>query len=187
MAKTVTNHTRTEAEDQERRRRAAAAQVRTFGDPVLREVATPVSRFGEDLERLAQRMIGIMRDAPGIGLAATQLGVLERVLVYEVNDEEPRVLVNPEIVAWSDERETRDEGCLSVPGVTVPVERSLAIRVRAQDEHGRPIDEYHAEEIEARVIQHELDHLDGVLILDRTSRRERARALRELRGADELW
>jgi len=184
---TSTAKTRRETEEEERRRRAARRQVRTIGDPVLRERAPEVTRFDGDLLRLAERMIGIMRDAPGIGFAATQLGVLKRVLVYEVDEEGPRVLVNPEITERSDETVVHDEGCLSVPGgVTVPVERAVAIRLRAADERGAPL-EYSVEGLASRVIQHELDHLDGILILDRTSRRERARALRELRDAEPLW
>jgi peptide deformylase len=120
-----------------------------------------------------------MRDAPGIGLAATQLGVVKRMIVYEVDDD-PVTLVNPRIVEASDDTEVLDEGCLSLPGVNVPVERPTLVRVRARDLRGRRL-EYDAEDLEARVIQHEIDHLDGVLILERTSREERGRVLRELR------
>jgi len=161
------------------RRDAARRQIRTLGDPVLREVARPVERFDRDLGALSRRMIAIMRDAPGVGLAATQLGVVQRVIVYEVDDE-PVTLVNPKIVSSSRELETADEGCLSLPGVSVPVERPAAVRVRGRDLRGRRL-EYEAEGLEARVIQHETDHLNGVLILERTTREERARVLRELR------
>jgi len=162
------------------RQAAARRQIRTLGDPVLRESARPVERFDADLAALSRRMVGIMRDAPGVGLAATQLGVVQRVLVYEVDDGHPVTLVNPRIVWSSPDTEVADEGCLSVPGVTVPVERPVSVRVRAHDVRGRRL-EYDADDIEARVIQHEADHLDGVLILERTTRAERARALRELR------
>jgi peptide deformylase len=161
------------------RQAAALAQVRTLGDPVLRESARPVETFDRELAALSRRMIAVMQDAPGIGLAATQLGVVRRMIVYQVDDD-PVTLVNPRIVWASDDTEVLDEGCLSLPGVTVPVERSTAVRVRARDLHGRRL-EYEAEDIEARVIQHETDHLDGVLILERTSREERGRVLRELR------
>ena len=161
------------------RRSAALAQVRTLGDPVLRESARPVETFDTELAALSRRMIAVMRDAPGIGLAATQLGIVKRVIVYQV-DNDPVTLVNPRIVRASDDTEVLDEGCLSLPGVTVPVERPAAVRVRARDLRGRRL-EYDAEDIEARVIQHEIDHLDGVLILERTSREERGRVLRELR------
>ena len=161
------------------RRAAALAQVRTLGDPVLRESARPVETFDSELAALSRRMIAVMRDAPGIGLAATQLGVVKRMIVYEVDDD-PVTLVNPRIVGASDDTEVLDEGCLSLPGVTVPVERPTLVRVRARDLRGRPL-EYDAEDLEARVIQHEIDHLDGVLILERTSREERGRVLRELR------
>jgi peptide deformylase len=152
---------------------------------VLREHASPVVSFDAELASLADRMTRIMHAAPGVGLAATQLGVLKRVLVYEVVEESTRVLVNPDIVERSTETEIRDEGCLSVSDVTVPVERALNVRVRAQNLSGE-VQEYSAEGLEARVIQHELDHLDGMLILGRTSRSERARSLRELRQAEEL-
>jgi peptide deformylase len=192
MAKTATESKKEaadrkrEAAERDRRSEAARRQIRTLGDPVLREKAASVTQFDERLQELAARMIKIMDDAPGIGLAAPQLGVVKRLLVYQVHDDGPHALVNPEIVWHSDETDVHDEGCLSVPDVVVPVERALRIRVRAQDVHGEPLD-YEAEEMEARVIQHESDHLDGVLILDRTSRRERARALRELREADALF
>ena len=161
------------------RRAAALAQVRTLGDPVLRESARPVETFDSELAALSRRMIAVMRDAPGIGLAATQLGVVKRMIVYQVDDD-PVTLVNPRIVGASDDTEVLDEGCLSLPGVTVPVERPTLVRVRARDLRGRRL-EYDAEDLEARVIQHEIDHLDGVLILERTSREERGRVLRELR------
>jgi peptide deformylase len=161
------------------RRSAALAQVRTLGDPVLRESAHPVETFDSELAALSRRMIAVMRDAPGIGLAATQLGIVKRVIVYQVDDD-PVTLVNPRVVRASQDTEVLDEGCLSLPGVTVPVERPAAVRVRARDLRGRRL-EYDAEDIEARVIQHEIDHLDGVLILERTSREERGRVLRELR------
>jgi peptide deformylase len=174
----MSEEARREAEE---RRARAAAQIRVVGDPVLRERAHEVVEFDDDLRALSERMIGIMHDAPGIGLAATQLGIVRRVLVYDVEPEQgPVTLVNPEILGHGDEVVTMDEGCLSVPGVNVPVEREAGIRVRARDLSGAER-EFDAEELEARVIKHELDHLDGVLILDRTTRVERARALRELR------
>lgn len=171
-----------ESPEQAERRRAALRQVRVFGDPVLREKAQPVTSFDGELETLATRMIEIMRDAPGIGLAATQVGVVRRLLVYQVEGE-AHALVNPEVEAVVDDTEIVDEGCLSLPGIVVPVERPLVIDVHARDLHGDVV-EFTAEGLEARVIQHELDHLDGVLILDRTSRQERARAMRELREGE---
>jgi peptide deformylase len=164
------------------RRRSALRQVRVFGDPVLRERALPVKSFDGELAKLAERMTAIMRDAPGIGLAATQVGVVRRLLVYQVEDE-AHALVNPEVEAVVDDTESVDEGCLSVPGIVVPVERPLVVDVRARDLQGRAL-EFTAEGLEARVIQHELDHLDGVLIIDRTSRQERAKALRALREGE---
>ena len=161
------------------RQAEARRQLRVVGDPVLRETARPVTDFDDELAELSRRMIRVMHDAPGIGLAAPQVGVVRRVIVYHV-DEQPVTLVNPEIVSTSVETEILDEGCLSVPGVSVPVERPAAIRVRAQGLHGERL-EYDADDLEARVIQHETDHLNGVLIRERTTRQERARALRELR------
>jgi peptide deformylase len=154
-------------------------QIRLWGDPVLREVAMPVTVFDAELRAAADRMIEVMHAAPGVGLAATQLGLMRRLLVYDVDDE-PRVLVNPEIGERSEESEVADEGCLSVPGVRVPVERAVRIRVTGRDAHGRPLD-FAAEGIDARVIQHETDHLDGILIIDRTTKEERAEAMRLLR------
>jgi len=127
-------------------------------------------------------MIRIMKDAPGVGLAAPQIGVLQRLLVYDVDDR-PRVLANPVLDDFSADTEEADEGCLSVPGVTMPVERAVSVHVRGVDERGEPVD-FVAEGFEARVIQHEVDHLDGVLIVDRTTRSARAAALRALREAD---
>lgn len=163
--------------DQERQL-AALREIRTVGDPVLRDHAKPVVSFDRSLRDLSRRMLRIMHDAPGIGLAAPQIGVTRRVIVYDV--ERPVTLVNPEIVSRSAETEIADEGCLSVPEAVVAVERPVGIRVRGRDLRGREL-EYEARELEARVIQHELDHLDGILILERTSREERARALRGLR------
>jgi peptide deformylase len=165
-----------------RREREARKDIRVIGDPVLREHAHAVTEFDRSLRKLAKRMIRTMHDAPGVGLAAPQVGVLQRLFVYDVDDD-PRVLVNPVLDEFSDETEAVDEGCLSVPGVTMPVERSVSVRVRGQDEYGEPVD-FRAEGFEARVIQHETDHLDGVLIVDRTTRSARAAALRALRERD---
>jgi peptide deformylase len=168
----------------EARRVAAMSFIRRLGDPVLKSRATPVDRFDDSLRRQASRMAGIMNDALGVGLAAPQLGISQRLLVYRVGAEAPLVvLANPEVEWTSGDVETGEEGCLSIPGVTVDVERPVYVRVRAQDEEGgqRVVE---ASGLEARVIQHEIDHLDGVLILERTSREERKRALRELREAE---
>jgi peptide deformylase len=168
----------------EARRAAAMSFIRRLGDPVLRSSATPVDRFDESLRRQASRMAGIMNDALGVGLAAPQLGISQRLLVYRVGPDAPViVLANPEIEWTSGDAEPGEEGCLSIPGITVDVERPLHVRVRARDEEGEPRT-VEASGLEARVIQHEIDHLDGVLILERTSREERKRALRELREAE---
>jgi peptide deformylase len=167
------------------RRAAALAHVRKFGDPVLKSRALPVERFDDALRAEIGRMTAIMRDGLGIGLAATQLGVMHRVLIYRIGEDAPlAALVNPEIQWSSRELETVEEGCLSLPGVHVDVERPLHVLVRARDEDGEEI-EIEASGLEARVIQHEVDHLDGVLMLDRTTREQRKQAMRALREAAE--
>jgi peptide deformylase len=167
------------------RRDAALAYVRKLGDPVLRAKALPVERFDDSLAREVGRMGVLMHDALGVGLAATQLGVLHRVLVYRAYVDDPlTVLVNPVIEWRSDELETAEEGCLSLPGVHVEVERAARVRVTAQDEHGKQL-EIEADGLPARVIQHEVDHLDGILILDRISRQARKEAMRAMREARE--
>ena len=167
------------------RRDAALAQVRKFGDPVLRTRARPVAQFDEALRSEVERMGELMGDALGVGLAATQVGVLNRVLVYRVQQQAPvAALINPEIEWAGKDAETIEEGCLSLPGVLVEVDRPIHVRVRALDEHGDPI-LIEASGLEGRVIQHEIDHLDGVLILDRTTREQRKQALRALREAEQ--
>ncbi|HEX3692824.1 MAG TPA: peptide deformylase [Solirubrobacteraceae bacterium] len=165
------------------RREAALRHVRKFGDPVLRTKALPVEHFDQALREEVRRMGELMHDALGVGLAATQLGVLHRVLVYRAHGEDPlTALVNPQIEWESEERELAEEGCLSLPGVHVEVERALSLRVRAHDENGQEI-VVQAEGLPARIIQHEVDHLDGVLILDRVSREQRKLAMQAMREA----
>lgn len=165
------------------RREAALRIVRKFGDPVLRTAARPVSEIDDALRAEIARMGELMDDALGVGLAATQLGVLHRLLVYRVQQQAPvNALINPEIEWRGDDQEIAEEGCLSLPSVLVEVERPIHVRVRALNEHGEPI-VIEASGLEARVIQHEVDHLDGVLILDRTTREQRKEAMRALREA----
>jgi peptide deformylase len=165
------------------RRAAALAHVRKFGDPVLRTEARRVERFDDALRDEVQRMGALMNDAIGVGLAANQVGVLHRVLVYRVQQQaDVAALVNPEIEWAGNEAEIAEEGCLSLPAVHVDVERPIHIRVRAQNEHGEPVT-VEASGLEARVIQHEMDHLDGVLILDRIGRQQRKEAMRALHEA----
>jgi peptide deformylase len=178
MTMTEKRESERERADLERRRREAQRDIRVIGDPVLRERAVEVTTFDRSLRKLVKRMVRTMHDAPGIGLAAPQVGILQRLLVYDVDDD-PKALVNPVLDELSDDVEEGDEGCLSVPGLTVPVVRSLRIRVRALDPSGQPLD-FHAEGLEARVIQHEYDHLEGVLIVDRTTPSARAAAMRSL-------
>ena len=163
------------------RRAAALRHVRQWGDPVLTTQGLRVERFDDDLRAQVERMATLMEDAIGLGLAAPQVGILQRLFIYRMGPEAPlSVVANPEFEFVSDETETFEEGCLSIPGVVVDVERPVHVRVRAQDEFGdsRVVE---ASGLEARVIQHEMDHLDGVLILDRTSRDQRKQALRALR------
>jgi peptide deformylase len=163
------------------RREAALAHVVKFGDPVLKSVASPVASFGPELRAEVERMIGIMRDGMGVGLAATQLGVLRRLLVFQAGpDGEPTALINPRVEWSSEEASIAEEGCLSLPRVSMDVERPLYVRVSGHDAEGEAI-EIEAAGLEARVLQHEIDHLDGVLILDRTTRDQRKAALRALR------
>jgi peptide deformylase len=166
--------------EQEARRQVALAQIRQYPDPALRMAARPVEDFDDDLRRLADRMAQLMVDASGVGLAATQVGVLQRLFVFAPDGERVLTLVNPEIVSWSDELETDDEGCLSMQGVTVSVERPVALRIEGLDERGKKV-AYDLEGMGARIGQHELDHLDGTLILDRTTPEDRKKALAVLR------
>ncbi len=165
------------------RRDAALRHVRKFGDPVLRTTALQVDRFDDALIVEIERMGELMHDALGVGLAATQLGVLHRVLVYRAYTDDPlTALVNPVIEWASEELETAEEGCLSLPGVHVEVERHAQLRASAQDAYGARI-LVEVEGLQARIIQHEIDHLDGILILDRIPREQRKQAMRAMREA----
>jgi len=166
--------------EREARRRLALAQIRQYPDPVLRMKAREIDAHDDDLRRLVERMTRLMQDASGVGLAATQVGILRRVFVFQPGEADPAAIVNPQIVKRSDEVETDDEGCLSLQGVQVPVERSLTVTIEGTDETGAPVS-YALEELPARVVQHEFDHLDGVLILDRTTDEARREALAKLR------
>jgi peptide deformylase len=170
----------------EAKRRLALAQIRQYPDPVLRLEAQQVQDFDQDLLQLVERMTRLMQDARGVGLAANQVGVLRRVFVIHADEEEePRALVNPSIVERSEEAEEDDEGCLSMQGIAVSVERPLRVRLEATDEEGNPVT-LELEGLPARVAQHELDHLDGVLILDRTTDEDRREALAVLRQSASL-
>ena len=164
----------------EARRRLALAQIRQYPDPVLRMRAREVEVFDEDLARLVRRMSALMQDANGVGLAATQIGVLQRLFVFQQDEETVTALVNPRIAETSAELEVADEGCLSLQGVLVPVERPAAVTVEGVDERGSPV-RVELTELAARVVQHEIDHLDGVLILERTAPEHRRAALGILR------
>jgi peptide deformylase len=162
-------------------RQAALAQIRQYPDPVLRLRAREVERFDDDLKGLVERMLRLMQDANGVGLAANQVGVIRRVLVFQPDPEsEPVAVVNPVIVERGDETVSDEEGCLSIQGVQVPVERALKVRLEGRDPEGGEIS-LDLSELGARVAQHELDHLDGVLIIDRTTDEARREALEILR------
>jgi peptide deformylase len=166
--------------EREARRRIALAQIRQWPDPVLKLRAEEVDEFDDDLRRLVERMESLMGDANGVGLAGNQAGVLRRVFVFRVADQEPRAAVNPAIVERSEELVADDEGCLSLQGVLVPVERPAAVTLEAQDVEGKPY-RLELQGLGARVVQHELDHLDGVLILERTTPEARREAMAILR------
>jgi peptide deformylase len=166
--------------EREARRRLALAQIRQYPDAALKMKARPVDEFDDELRSLVERMKALMVDARGIGLAATQVGVLRRVFVFQVDEEHVAAVCNPEIVERSDETEVADEGCLSIQGVTVPVERSLRVTIEGKDENGDAV-QYELDDYEARCVQHEADHLDGVLMLDRTTPEARREALAVLR------
>ena len=154
--------------------------IRLFGDPVLTMAADPVETFDKELRVLVKDLTDTMLDAPGVGLAATQIGMLRRVFVFEPDDTGLRAVVNPRLSDHSDEKETDEEGCLSLREVRVPVERSVRVTLEGKDPAGEDV-RYELEGLEARVVQHEVDHLDGVLIIDRTTDEERRAALAKLR------
>ena len=161
-------------------RRRALAQIRQYPDVALRMKAHDVTEFDAELVQLVERMQFLMKDAQGVGLAATQLGMLRRVFVFEPDEEGPRAVVNPRLLDPSDEQETDEEGCLSLRDVRVPVARSLRVTIEGKDPSGKDV-KHELEGLAARVVQHELDHLDGVLILDRTDSENRKLALGKLR------
>ena len=166
--------------EQQARRRLALAQIRQYPDTALKMVARPVEEFDDDLRRLADRMKQLMVDASGIGLAATQVGILQRLFVFQISEDETVAVANPEIVEPGKETAVEDEGCLSIQGVLLPVERPTTIVIEGRDEHGAEV-RYELEEPYSRVAQHETDHLDGVLILDRTTPEALREALASLR------
>jgi peptide deformylase len=172
------------------RRRRAYGEIRLWGDPALRMAARPVTEFGPALTAEVAHQAHVLFDAPGAGLAAPQIGRLHRIVVYRLHEDGPepafRTLVNPEIVAASPERELFEEGCLSMPDVFAEVERAVAVTVRARDPLGTPL-EIDAEGRHASLLQHEIDHLDGILIPDRLARPARRRFMAELRAAVPSW
>jgi peptide deformylase len=178
--------------EREARRRLALAQIRQYPDPSLRLRASEVEAVDDELRLLVERMLGLMEDANGIGLAATQVGVLRRLFVCRLGDEdddeeefELHAFVNPVVTPLGDERKSADEGCLSLQEVLVPVDRPARVVIEATDLDGVPV-RLELEKLDARVVQHELDHLDGILIIDRTTDEARREALATLRPRPEL-
>jgi len=171
---------RAEAREREYVRRHALAQIRQYPDPALRMRANEVEELDEYLTQLVERMIHLMQDAQGVGLAATQVGILQRLFVFDVEEEGPRAIVNPRLVEVSGDKATDEEGCLSLEGIRVPVERSTKVTLEGVDPSGAEM-HLELEGLGARVVQHELDHLDGVLIIDRTDTEHRKQALGQLR------
>jgi peptide deformylase len=171
---------RLEERQREYSRRRALAQIRQYPDAALRMKAREVTEFDDYLLQLVERMIELMRDAQGVGLAATQVGLLQRLFVFELEDQPPRAIVNPRLAEVADEKDSDEEGCLSLEGVRVPVERSMKVTLEGTDPNGDDV-RIELEGLGARVVQHELDHLDGVLIIDRTDPEHRKEALGKLR------
>jgi peptide deformylase len=172
--------------EREARRLVALAQIRQYPDPVLRMRAREVESFDDELAQLVERMAALMDNADGAGLAATQVGVLRRVLVMRTGEDgDTRTLVNPELVSRSDEVDVDDEGCLSLQGLLVPVERSSLVTLKAKDVQGADVT-LELTGFEARACQHEIDHLDGVLMIDRTTDEARREAMAVLRQRSAL-
>jgi peptide deformylase len=172
-------HDEDDRAEQRARRQLALAQIRQYGDPVLRMRANEVEEFDDELVRLTERMIGVMHDAEGVGLAATQVGILRRLFVFHDEDED-RVVVNPVLTVRGKETEVDDEGCLSLGPIRMPVERAVEVTLDGFDAAGNPV-HLQLEGMSARVVQHELDHLDGKMIIDRTDPESRREAMAQLR------
>lgn len=163
----------------------AVQPIRIIGDPVLRTPAEPVTTFDKELRVLVRDLEDTMLDAPGVGLAAPQIGVGLRVFTYATSDETRGHIINPVLGELSEENEEDDEGCLSVPGLTYPTMRRTRVVARGFDMHGEPIVIAGETPLLARCLQHETDHLDGVVFVDRLDDATRKRAMREIR--EQLW
>jgi peptide deformylase len=172
-------HDQADRAEQSARRQLALAQIRQYGDPVLRMRANEVEAFDDELERLTERMIGVMHDAEGVGLAATQVGILRRLFVFH-DEGEDRVIVNPVLTVRGKESEVDEEGCLSLGPIRMPVERAVEVTLDGFDAEGKAV-HLELEGMSARVVQHELDHLDGKMIIDRTDPDSRREAMAQLR------
>jgi peptide deformylase len=159
----------------------AVVPIRLFGDPVLREKAVPVVDFDRELRKLVTDLTETMLDAPGVGLAAPQLGVPLRVFAYHVDDVVGH-LVNPQLVL-SDDTQDGPEGCLSLPGIEFDCVRARSVVATGFDQHGEPV-HLAGSDLLARCVQHETDHLDGVLFIDRLDRAARKAAMKAIREAE---
>ena len=159
----------------------AILAMRVLGDPILRETCRPVEHFDATLERLAQDLLAAMGHYKGVGVAANQLGVGQRVFVYD-DEGEPKWLVNP-VIADVEGEETMEEGCLSLPDLYFQTRRATRLQVTGQDLRGDQV-EFVAEDFLARIMQHETDHLNGLLYIDRLDEDVRRDAMREIRDLD---
>ena len=178
----TTNDSTAEAQaDREESRQVIFQAVRVYGDPVLRTRAREVEEFGEAIEGSVNKLLDLVKDAPAYGLAANQVGLLKRVFVYRLESEDPWITVINPVIEWSsEEQETMEEACFSLPGVVVEVERPVSIRFRCCDQHGTErVQELSG--MEARIVQHETDHVEGILMLDRATLEQRREAIRTLR------
>lgn len=161
----------------------AVQPIRLFGDPVLTTRADEVTSFDKELRNLVRDLTETMLDAPGVGLAAPQIGVSLRVFTYHVDDEQAGHLVNPVVRAVGEEEQDGDEGCLSLPGLAFPTVRKLKVVATGVDMHGEPVT-VEGTELLARCVQHEVDHLDGILFIDRLDAEQRKAAMRAIREAE---
>lgn len=161
----------------------AVQPIRLFGDPVLTTRADEVTSFDKELRNLVRDLTETMLDAPGVGLAAPQIGVSLRVFTYHVDDEQAGHLVNPVVRAVGEEEQDGDEGCLSLPGLAFPTVRKLNVVATGVDMHGEPVT-VEGTELLARCVQHEVDHLDGILFIDRLDAEQRKAAMRAIREAE---